>query len=93
MSRLAIAILIMVLLVVLIGANLFMPDRPGETLSTFTYQPMATYCRMTIATGTDRSSALTAADAAQAKIQRIESLASTYQPQSEISRLANAPVL
>ena len=89
MSRLSLAILIIVLLAVGVGANFFMPDHPDETLSIFNYQPMATYCRMTIVSVTDGPSPLTAAQAAQAKIQLIESLASTYQTQSEISLLAN----
>lgn len=89
MSRTATTILITLLLVALIAAVVLKPNPPEKSLSTFTYQPMGTYCNMTIATPNDQPSAQVAANAALAKIHQIESLASTYQPQSEISQLAN----
>ncbi len=89
MSRSLITILIILLLVALIAAVVLISDRRKETSSTFTYQLMGTYCRMVLATRTDQSPAQAAADAALAKIQAIEALASTYQPHSEISQLSN----
>ena len=89
MSRSVITILIVLLLVALIAAVVLIPDQHKGTSLTFTYQPMGTYCRIVVATGTDRNAARAAADAALDKIQAIEALASTYQPRSEISQLSN----
>ena len=92
MSRSIITILIILLLVVAIACIVLTSDRAKKDSSVFTYQPMGTYCRMVIfSSGSSEDShiPLAASISARSKISFIEVLASTYQPHSEISQLAN----
>ena len=54
----------------------------------FSHEVMGTYCRMVVAVGDDRKVAQVAAASALAKIRAIETLASTYQSDSEVSQLS-----